>query len=118
MTQSLPTACHLVLPSRARSTEDTTTGTWERAPEHFVLKLNFGKAALTVQDCLQGHIGRAISTAQKAVREAGGTQKTNLFVNRTLEEQERRKGKGNENKGKGKGHRSKGKVRKGDPGAK
>ena len=77
MTQSLPTACQSVLPNKARSTKDATTGTWKRAPENFVLKLHFGKAALTVQDCLQGHIGRAISTAQKAVREAGGTQKTN-----------------------------------------
>lgn len=29
----------IVLPNKANSTKDPTTGTWQRLPEHFVLKL-------------------------------------------------------------------------------
>lgn len=114
LSENLESVCYQVLPNRARSSRDAATGAWTRAPGHFLLKLHF--AALVVQEGLKGQVGKALSVAQRAVREAGGQPRTNLFVNRTPQELENAKGKARMAKGKmGKDRKAKGaeKARKG-----
>lgn len=101
---ALPEAIQFVFPNRSRSTRDASTRTLKRLEGHFVLKLKFGVQALLVQDSVQGKVGSFLAKFLRTQRENGVADSTNLFLNRTQEEMERRKGKGKGDKGKGKGN--------------
>lgn len=101
---ALPEAIQFVMPNRTRAKRDPSTRAWTREPSHFVLKLRFGLSSLLIQDSLQGKFAAYLAKFIKTRRENGVTDTTNLFINRTQEELDRRRGKGKgEEKGKSKG---------------
>ena len=66
---------------------------------------------MTIQEALQGKIGSTLSKANKQAREQGLDVGTNLFVNRTMEEMERKRQRTDKGKAKGKGAKGRGKGR-------
>ena len=111
MAAILPEAIQFVFPNKARADKDPTTRSWTRKAGHFILKLRFGIAAMTIQEALQGKIGSTLSKAHKDAREQGLDIGTNLFVNRTMEEMERKRQRTDKGKAKGKGAKGRGKGR-------
>lgn len=117
MAAILPDAIQFVFPNKARADKEPNTRNWTRKPGHFILKLRFGIAAMTIQEALQGKIGSSLSKAHKHAREQGLDIGTNLFVNRAMEEMERKRQKTDKGKAKGKGAKGRGKAHGMDGGA-
>ena len=87
---ALLAAIRFVAPNKTRSTRDSVTGEWKRAPGHFVVRLEFSEASLRVQQGLQGALGQWIGRAVKAAREK--VEATfNLYLDKTPEEVERKR---------------------------
>ena len=87
---ALLAAIRFVTPNKTRSTHDSVTGEWKRAPGHFVVRLEFSEASLRVQQGLQGALGQWIVRAVKAAREKGEAA-FNLYLDKTPEEVERKR---------------------------
>eukprot|EP00439_Symbiodinium_sp_Y106_P082198 s616_g21.t1 len=94
-TPALLAAIRFVAPNKTRSTRDSVTGEWKRAPGHFVVRLEFGEASLRLQQGLQkgvqGALGQWIGRAVKAAREKGEATFFNLYLDKTPEEVERKR---------------------------
>ena len=69
-----------ILPNKLRSTRDPNTN--QRAPGHFLFKLEFGDLSFAVSRALQAGLGAHISQSNRERREAGEGDQLTIFVHR------------------------------------